>query len=282
MKKPTTEQEKLLELVETTLKFAQKYAKGIGEPKIISDNAYLTFIEEQTIQLEKSWNKNKFIICANLKKDTLENCIGIRSVMGWKTDITVAEYFHKIHVDYLSPYLSWSMAVYELSKELKGNLKPLEQVYQLQVPLLHENGKFYWCIMQGFPIRLDKSGNMTIHCNMYQRMEEMNEYNHRLFQPILIENLEIMEEWNKRLASKMKKSVLEPLNINEIRTIKLGLTKRKIDDIATALGVSRDTVMGYNKNILRRGREIGGKVFANASEVGQYFELMGWVTVNKE
>lgn len=267
----------LKKLLETTLKFAKKYAKEIGNPLLITEMEYKVFIREQEKQLEKSWNKNKFIICANLKTDALENCIGINSVMGWNSEISVAEYFQKIHLDYLSPYLEWSIAVYELSKELRDSLKPLEQVYQLQVPLLHENGKYYWCTMQGFPIRLDASGNMVIHCNIYQRMEEMNEYNHRLFQPFLVDKLEIMDDWNKRLAAKMKKFALAPLNNKEIKVIKLGLEGNNTAKIALKMNIPINSVMTYKKNIKKRGQEIGGKVFGDADEVGNYFKMMSWV-----
>ena len=257
--------------------FAREYACKIGEPVRISDAEYALFIAAQKEQFNESFNKNKFIICANLKADNLEHCLAMEDVMGWASDLSVGDYFQKIHPDYLSPYLTWSMAVYELSTELGELLKPFEQAYQIQVPLQHANGTYFWCAMQGFPLRFDANKNMTAHCNIYQRMEEMNVYNHRLFQPFLIEKLEIMDDWNKRLAAKMKRYVLAPLNINELKTIKLGLEGKNIDEIATQMDISRNTVMKYNRHILQRGHEIGGMAFSKAETVGEYFSMMGWI-----
>lgn len=271
---------KLENLLQSALLFARKYASEIGESVLISEHDYQGFIVEQRKQFEQNFNRNKFIICANLKADALENCVDTREVMGWASDISVEDYFRKVHPDYLSPYLNWSMAVYALSIELRGKLSSFGQVYQIQIPIQHENGKYYWCIMQGFPIRFDKDLNMTVNCNIYQRMEEMNPFNHRLFQPFLIERLEIVEDWNTRLAAKMKAFVTDPLNINELKTIKLVLSGKTTAEIALEMKVSKNTIMSYKKNILKRGHDIGGKIFSNAIEVGEYFNSLGWIKIN--
>ena len=54
--------------------FAREYACKIGEAVRISDAEYALFIAAQKEQFNESFNKNKFIICANLKAD---NCATI-------------------------------------------------------------------------------------------------------------------------------------------------------------------------------------------------------------
>jgi DNA-binding CsgD family transcriptional regulator len=264
-------------LLQNALNFGRTYMVQVGEPVSISKATYQIFISDQKKQLKVSWNKNKFMIFANLKTNAFDECISTEEVMGWANNIGVEDYIRKIHYEYLPAYLSWSMGVYELSKELKNNLKPFGQVFQLQLPLLHKSGKYYWCTMQGVPIRFDKDKNMAVHFNIYQRMEEMTEFNHRLFQPFLVEKVEIMNEWNRQLAAKMKDFVLTPLSEHELETIKLGLEGKTIDQIALKIGKSKNTVMGYNKKILKRGQQIGGKVFKDAEDVGRYFRKMEWV-----
>ena len=264
-------------LFSEVLEFGNAYSNRIGEPDSMSDEEFNKFINEQEKHLQVSWNKNKFIIFANLKTNTFDACVRIKEVMGWSSDMSIEGYFCKIHPDYLPAYLTWTLAVYKLSEELHYRLKPLEQIYQLQIPLLHQSRKFFWCTMQAIPVRLDKDRKMVGHFNIYQRLEEMSKFNYRLFQPFLVERLEAMEEWNKRLARKMKGHISDKLNRNEVETIKLGLSGKSTNEIAKETKMSKNTIMKYKKNILKLGNQIGGKVFHEANTVGEYFKLMGWI-----
>jgi DNA-binding CsgD family transcriptional regulator len=267
----------LEQLLEQTLQFGQWYASILEEPIDLNAADYADFIKDQTAQLQLGWNKNKFMLFTNMKTVTVDTAPGMTDVMGWTDGINVETYFRYIHPDYLAAYLYWSRAIYELSIELKHLVKPLQQAFQWQVPLRHQSDKYFWCTIQALPVRLDKNFNMVVHLNIYQRMEEMTNYNQRILEPILVERLVVMEKWNVMLREKMKNIVLSTLSNKEIDVMRLSIEGKKSEQIGKELGVSKNTVMMYKKNILRRGQSFCGKVFRDADEVARYFRSMGWV-----
>jgi hypothetical protein len=218
------EKEKILQ---HALGFAKQYSQMIGDPINISDEEYKFFIEEQNAQLNLTWNKSKFLVFSNMKTEKVDLCLGLKEVMGWAEPLSVEAYFRMIHPDYIAPYLFWSMAVYELGLELRSKIKPMQQVFQLQVPLLHQSGTYYWCLMNGLPLRMDAENNLVVHLNMYIRMEELTEFNHRILEPILIERIDIMNSWTQLLREKMKKTVLSTLNNKEKEVIRLSAEGKK-------------------------------------------------------
>jgi hypothetical protein len=265
------------QLIQNALGFGKQYSQMIGDPVNISEEDYKIFVEEQKAYLNLPWNKSKFLLFSNMKTERLEQCLGLKEVMGWTEPLSVETYFRMIHPDYLAPYLYWSMAVYELSQEVRSKLKPMQQVLQMQLPLLHYSGTYYWCFMKGFPLRLDKDNNLVLHLNIYVRMEELTDFNHRILEPILIERIDIMNAWTQVLREKMKKIVLSTLNNKTQEVMRLSIEGKKSEQIAEIMGVSVNTVMMYKKNILRSGQSFCGKVFKDADEVARYFRSMGWV-----
>jgi hypothetical protein len=265
------------QLLQNALAFGKQYAQIIGEPVNISDKDYKTFIAEQNTQLNLSWNKSKFLLFSNMKTENVEQSLGLKEVMGWTEPLSVEAYFRMIHPDYIAPYLYWSMAVYELGLEVRSHLKPMQQVFQIQLPLMHLSGTYYWCLMKGLPLRMDADNNLVEHLNIYVRMEELTDFNHRILEPILIERVDIMNNWTLMLREKMKKIVLSTLNNKEQEVMRHSLDGQKSEQIGKDLGVSIHTVMMYKKNILRRGQSFCGKVFRDADEVARYFRSMGWV-----
>ncbi len=254
-----------------------EFTQTLGEPTDLSEKSYLDFVANQEKSLAESWYKNKFFLTFNLKKNNVGHCGGLNDVMGWSDEISVETFFQKVHPDYLSPWLHWSLAIYEVAEALKDRIKPVHQSFQYQLPMQHGNGRYFWCSSKVVALRLDAKNNMVVHGNIFERREELTPFNYQLFEPFLIEQLHFMDEWNVRLRQKMKTYVLNPLNNNELGVIRHSLSGLKTEQIAAEMGISKNTVMAYKKNILRRGHSIGGKVFRDADEVGRYFKTMGWV-----
>jgi DNA-binding CsgD family transcriptional regulator len=265
-------------MIQQALAFGDQYGQFVGDPLHLSDSEYQALMLEHKNQYEKSGYHNKMSMFVNIKTNKIEAVYNSYLTLGWKSDEwSVEAYFNRIHPEYIAPYLHWSMAVYQLGFELGGTIKPMASAFQLSVPIKHASGEYYWCLMTAYPTRVDANGQMTDHLNTFQKLEKMTDFNRRVLEPYLLDHAEIAQGWTFRIRQKMKVFATQPLSENELKTLKLASEEVSTLQIAKQLGVAKDTVMGYKKNILRMGSNICGRVFRDAEEVGRFYKAMDWI-----
>lgn len=253
---------------------------AFGPPVHLNNEDYAAHLEQLRKMVDNSSADNRFYLVMNIKTMEIDFLYGFQRALGYSNDTSYRGYIQLIHPDYLRPYIIWGMSAYKVGFEMKNLLQPLKMSYRVSLPLRHSNGKYYWYSQHTTPIRLDADNNMICHLNSYAYEGEWSKYNQRPFEACLSRNNTQFEE----LELKMNAFIATDFLLDDFRNSEIELLQLYKDGANSVkeimerrAGWSKHVVYEYNKNILKKAKQIFNYEFREARDVARYFKEKGYL-----
>ncbi len=160
--------------LEAFQRFVKAFSKNFSEPVCMIGEELESFFL-MMIERGRSDFTHQFMLAATTGSNTLIFSHNTEKYVKTNGAFDVNKYLSLIHPDYSSDYILWSIAIYSYSHKVRGILAPLQQCFRINFPFQLIDGKFYWVLMEAFPLQLDKDNNLISHFNVYTVGQKFDE-----------------------------------------------------------------------------------------------------------
>jgi hypothetical protein len=251
---------------------------------------YFPIVEESSqldeIQRLKGTVKyEQFYFVLNLVDRKIEFANGLREWLGYNDEtFTIFDYIKIIHPRHFYSLNLSAKSAFESANSYKFRLKFMSQKVVLQIPLLHNNGKYYTVKRTLYPFQIDQDGQVLAYLNHFVVLKEYNEFD---LLDLRIGNGEFLSSENENidfknnqlLNLKASKIMTTKFNEKELDILKLIANKPyiKMKEIAEILDKNLITIQKTDsKRILEKARTIFEiEEFSNLKEVAFYMKRDG-------
>lgn len=144
-----------------------KYYPVVNEKIQLAEIAYL----KNTIKYEQ------FFFVMNLTARKIEHAHGLSDWMGYAdSQFGLYDYFKIIHPRHLQSLNINATSAFDTANSNEFELKFMHQKIVVQLPLLHQNGKYYLTKRTLYPFQIDKGGKVLSYLNHFVLLKEYEDF----------------------------------------------------------------------------------------------------------
>ncbi len=206
---------------------------------------------------ERSLSTNQFFMAVDNRPIKVISSHCFDKYMAFQLPFSVEQYINNIHPDYLQDYLSWGKAVYSYAHQKPEILVPLQHCFRINFPLKLKDNKYYWVLMEAFPLELDENNRLISQFNAYTVLQAFDVKEKIPLVGDIWDKHFSNDTWTKELWK--CRFTLQPFILtDEQRRIFTILRKNPTlsnAEVATLLGKQKNTVDVQIKQILSRARD---------------------------
>ena len=258
--------------------------------KLYPQNAdYKPLVDERTqvseIQnLKFTVKYEQFFFVLNLVNRKIEHANGLSEWMGYADgQFGLFDYFKIIHPRHLQTLNLNATSAFDTANSEEFDLKFMHQKIVIQLPLLHQNGKYYLTKRTLYPFQIDKSGKVLSYLNHFVLLKEYQEFDVLDIRVGKENQIIAQSEENalKKNQSENLDKIIQDLGLNEreysILKLLANNPKLKHKEIANILGENIITIQKTDsKRILNKVREYFQiEAFSNLKEVALFMKREG-------
>ena len=246
--------------------------RQIGEPMPFTEGSAEQFFENLKTDTLMAL---KFALVLNIKTMRIEKYLNTAKFLAYEGAFDLNKFFYCLHPDFILDFLKWGQAIYRYTLTKQQDVKPLQQVVRMTIPLKLTDGGYYWVLQEAIPLELDAENRLVSHLNIYTVIRPMEKNEKVQIAGRIYNNGFEMKEWTQLIwkdyfthrpftPSREERRTLDLLNKNG------QLTNA---EIAQQLGKQRNTIEVQNKKILERAREaFDNQSFTTIKDVVQFLK----------
>ncbi len=186
---------------------------------------------------------------------------GVDRALGTSSKgLSLQDYLHLVHPDYLKMYLNWAGIASQAGFQLREQVRDGGYGFHITLPLRHSSGQYYWFTQRSFALEVNDAGHYLSHFHLYDYGGPWNVYNRRPFLPCITKYNQPdagLESLLYRLMSGRIKVRFTPTEQYLLEWYMAGEPPRKVR-------MAAHTRHEHNSNILLKARRLFCCDFANA------------------
>lgn len=246
---------------------------NFGAPTDTYEHIYEQYIKPIT---ESPYMFNTYHWTTNIAERRIIDMMNVKKALGYdERHFTLAKSMDIIHPHFKDLVLEYALVAYRMLRDdPKYRLHSAQTHYSVQFPVQHYEGHYLLVQMNISIIQTDEAGNPLANYNRFAILDDYEDAPLHIKPHVYFEtnNLTLAKTAEKELYEKMKGFILKMTKMSkqEIAILERLYNHKKLDEIASELNITVDTVKTHNKNILAKAKEHYSPQFTTVREVAKY------------